>query len=432
MTIGERIAQIRKENGLSQEAFGEALGVSRQAISKWESNQSVPEVEKLLMIHKQFQVSVGWLLGTEENRGNSESMTDEQFHQIDEIVRKYVEAIPESERHTSSKLWRLTALVMCAAFLINSINMYNRFNRLDTRQQNLEYSIDRIQSSVDREVQSIGNRVEEIIQKQNSLLAIYSAEYKSVDLNNNTVTLQLEATPKAYIPGMKVEFLIEDGYGSFRVSGVETENRAFVASAECQLSDKIDISVILHSNGTEQMQLIQSWDYLFSETKLPVETGHWELELWADSLEQYENRTTLPMDTFIWPNMRSRELSAGIRMEVIPQSVEHLVYVNRELVQTVETVKGVSEFIINDMDSAEYIQKHDIDAFCGFLNVEFIPDLRIDDELLILTLVTDNYGRRYAANAAPFVVSSDRRLDYTDFNISEIEIEGVIDSLVKY
>lgn len=432
MTIGARIAQIRKENGLSQEAFGEALGVSRQAISKWESNQSVPEVEKLLMIHKQFQVSVGWLLGTEENRGNSESMTDEQFHQIDEIVRKYVEAIPKSERHTSSKLWRLTALVMCAAFLINSINMYNRFNRLDTRQQNLEYSIDRIQSSVDREVQSIGNRVEEIIQKQNSLLAFYSAEYKSVDLNNNTVTIQLEATPKAYIPGMKVEFLIEDGYGSFRVSGVETENRAFVASAECQLSDKIDISVILHSGGTEQMQLIQSWDYLFSETKLPVETGHWELELWADSLEQYENRTTLPMDTFIWPNMRSRELSAGIRMEVIPQSVEHLVYVNRELVQTVETVKGVSEFIINDMDSAEYIQKHDIDAFCGFLNVEFIPDLRIDDELLILTLVTDNYGRRYVTNAAPFVVSSDRRLDYTNFDISEIEIDGVIDSLVKY
>ena len=104
MTIGERIAQIRKENGLSQEAFGEALGVSRQAISKWESNQSVPEVEKLLMIHKQYQVSVGWLLGTEENRGNSETMADEQLHQIDEMVRKYVEAIPKSERHTSSKL----------------------------------------------------------------------------------------------------------------------------------------------------------------------------------------------------------------------------------------------------------------------------------------------------------------------------------------
>ena len=432
MTIGERIARIRKENGLSQEAFGEALGVSRQSISKWESNQTIPEVEKLLMIHKQYQVSVGWLLGTEENRSNTESITDEQLHQIDEMVRKYVEAIPKPERNKSSKFWRLTALVMCAAFLVNSINMYNRFNRLDTRQQNLEYSIDRIQSSVDREVQSIGNRVEEIIQKQNSLLAFYSAEYHSVDLKNSTVTMLLEATPKSYVPGMKVEFLIEDGYSSLRVLGVETENRAFTASAECRLTDQINISVILHSGGTEQMQLIQSWDYLFSETKLSVETGHWELELWADSLEQYENRTTIPMDTFIWPNMRSKELSAGIRMEIIPQRIEHLVYVNRELIQTVETVKGVSEFYINDMDSTEYIEKHDIDAFCGFLNVEFISDLCIDDELLILTLVTDNYGRRYIANAAPFVVSSDRRLDYTNFDISEIEIDGVIDSLVKY
>lgn len=432
MTIGERIAQVRKEHGLSQEAFGEALGVSRQAISKWESNQSVPEVEKLLSIHRMYGISIGWLLGTEDVRNISETMLDEQLEQLDEIVRKYIEAIPQTKVKNEAKLWKLTALVMCVAFLLNSLNMYNRFNRLDNRQQNLEYSIDRIQSSVDREVQSIGNRVEEIIQKQNSLLAFYSAEYKSVDLKSNTVTIQLEATPKSYIPGMKVEFLIEDGYGSFRVSGVEGENRAFVASAECQLSDDIDISVILHSDRTEQMQLIQSWDYLFSETKLSVETGHWELELWADSLEQYENRTTIPMDTFIWPNMRSKELSTGIRMEVIPQSVEHLVYVNRELVQTVETVKGVSEFFINDMDSAEYIEKHDIDAFCGFLNVEFIPDLRIDDELLIITLITDNYGRRYAANAAPFVVSSDRRLDYTNFDISEIEIDGVIDSLVKY
>ncbi|MCI8565071.1 MAG: helix-turn-helix transcriptional regulator [Lachnospiraceae bacterium] len=38
MTIGQRIAWIRKEHGLSQEAFGETFGVSRQAISKWESD----------------------------------------------------------------------------------------------------------------------------------------------------------------------------------------------------------------------------------------------------------------------------------------------------------------------------------------------------------------------------------------------------------
>ena len=51
MTIGERIAQIRKERGLSQEAFGESLGVTRQSISKWESNASIPDVDKLLRIY---------------------------------------------------------------------------------------------------------------------------------------------------------------------------------------------------------------------------------------------------------------------------------------------------------------------------------------------------------------------------------------------
>ena len=435
MTIGERIAQIRKEHGLSQEAFGEALGVSRQAISKWESNQTVPEVEKLLMIHRQYHVSVGWLLGTEDEPTGAEALTDEQIEKIDEIVRKYIEAIPQisaKENTRDIKIWKVTALVFICAFLLNSINVYNRFNKLDNQQQNLTYSIDRIQSSVDREVQSIGNRVEEIIRKQNSLLAFYSAKYKSVDLKNNTVTIQLEATPKSYTPGMKVEFLIEDGYSSFRVSAVETENRAFTAVAECQLSDKIDVSVVLHSGGTEQMQLIQSWDYLFSETKLSAETGHWELELWADSLDKYEGYTQIPMDTFIWPNMRSKELSTGMRIEVTPVSIEHLVYVNRELVQTVTTQKGVSEFMINSMDSAEYVKENDIDAFCGFLDVSFIPQLKVDDELVILTVATDNFDRRYVISAAPFVVSSDRRFDYTNFDIFDVEIQGVLDSLVKY
>ena len=437
MTIGERIAQVRKENGLSQEAFGEVLGVSRQAISKWESNQSVPEVDKLLSIHRLYGVSVGWLLGTEEEREKTDAVSEEQLEQFEAIVRKYIGSIPQTQAHTTTqnkanRIWKITALVFLTAFLINSINVYNRFNQLDNQQQNLEYSIDRIQSSVDNEVQSIGNRVEEIISKQNSLLAFYSASYEAVDLKSNTAQIHLEATPKVYYPGMKVEFLVEDGYESFRVLGVETENRAFVADTECQLSDKIDISVVLHSNGTEQMQLIQSWDYLFSESKLSVETGHWELELWADSLERYEGYTTIPMDTFIWPNMRSKELSTGARVEVIPKSIEHLVYVNRELVQTVETQEGVSEFMINSMSSADYVKENNIDAFCGFLDVTFIPQLNVDDELLIITIVTDNFDRRYIASAVPFVVSSDGRFDYTHFDIFDIEVQGIIESLVKY
>ena len=48
MTTGRRVAQKRKELGLSQEALGEKLGVSRQSIYKWESDSALPEVEKLV------------------------------------------------------------------------------------------------------------------------------------------------------------------------------------------------------------------------------------------------------------------------------------------------------------------------------------------------------------------------------------------------
>ena len=45
MTLGQRIQALRKEKGLSQEALGEALGVSRQAVSQWEADASLPELE---------------------------------------------------------------------------------------------------------------------------------------------------------------------------------------------------------------------------------------------------------------------------------------------------------------------------------------------------------------------------------------------------
>ena len=55
MTIGQRIAQKRKELGLSQEALGSKLGVSRQSIYKWEADSALPEVDKLIALSRLFQ-----------------------------------------------------------------------------------------------------------------------------------------------------------------------------------------------------------------------------------------------------------------------------------------------------------------------------------------------------------------------------------------
>ena len=75
-TIGRRIAQRRKMLSLSQEALGEHLGVSRQAISKWEADTSIPELDRLMDMSKLFDVSLDWLISGEDNPPPEETSAD--------------------------------------------------------------------------------------------------------------------------------------------------------------------------------------------------------------------------------------------------------------------------------------------------------------------------------------------------------------------
>ena len=62
MTFGEKLTRLRKREGLSQEALAERLGVSRQAVSRWEQSAALPDAAKLLPCAKLFSVNVEWLL----------------------------------------------------------------------------------------------------------------------------------------------------------------------------------------------------------------------------------------------------------------------------------------------------------------------------------------------------------------------------------
>ena len=64
MTMGERILKLRKAHGWSQEELAERIGVSRQAISRWESDQAKPDADNIISLCEQFGVSADYLLGT--------------------------------------------------------------------------------------------------------------------------------------------------------------------------------------------------------------------------------------------------------------------------------------------------------------------------------------------------------------------------------
>ena len=67
MSFSENLKQIRRDFNLSQEELAEMLGVSRQAISKWEQGQGYPEVEKLLLLSSKLNISLDTLMSGEMN-----------------------------------------------------------------------------------------------------------------------------------------------------------------------------------------------------------------------------------------------------------------------------------------------------------------------------------------------------------------------------
>ncbi len=71
MTIGETIQRLRTKRRLSQEQLAELVGVSRQAVSKWELNTALPDTDKLVPLARALGVSVDELLGNAfENSGS--------------------------------------------------------------------------------------------------------------------------------------------------------------------------------------------------------------------------------------------------------------------------------------------------------------------------------------------------------------------------
>lgn len=77
MTFGERLYQLRKQKYISQEELADIMNVTRQSISKWELDQTYPDIDNLVALAKYFDVSVDFLVtGEEETTANEQVQED--------------------------------------------------------------------------------------------------------------------------------------------------------------------------------------------------------------------------------------------------------------------------------------------------------------------------------------------------------------------
>ena len=88
MSFGENLQFYRRKNGITQEQLAEKLEVSRQSVSKWESNTTYPEMDKLLLLCEMFSCTLDTLL-----RGDAENSSGEDTHEYDRHMNGFSLAI---------------------------------------------------------------------------------------------------------------------------------------------------------------------------------------------------------------------------------------------------------------------------------------------------------------------------------------------------
>lgn len=209
MTLGQRIQELRKAMGLSQEALGEALGVSRQAVSKWEGDNGIPELDKLIAMSRLFGVTVGELLGVEAPAQPAEVPPErEEERRLEAILQEYTR---QSEQKNRERRRWIPVAALAAALAVGLL--VNEIVSLRTTVRHLRSEMSSLQVQVSNSLGSLSsqihNSVVDILAEQNDPVRKFDWQAEAFDPEKSTVTLRLTASMKEYLAGSQVQFLAD-------------------------------------------------------------------------------------------------------------------------------------------------------------------------------------------------------------------------------
>lgn len=119
MALGEKIAKQRKELNYTQEQLADILGVSRQSISKWESDIAYPETDKLIELGKLFDCSMDYLL-KEEVTEKSGVQTSSITEKVEKIRRK---VMTDKNKGKVKKVLKIIGIIFAVFLTIDIISI---------------------------------------------------------------------------------------------------------------------------------------------------------------------------------------------------------------------------------------------------------------------------------------------------------------------
>lgn len=266
MELYEKLYELRRASGMSQEELAEKLGVSRQAVSKWESGATQPELPKLIELSKIYQVSVDALLSLEHAKEPQDSSPAAPAAEgaSRDTAEDAPPAKPDFRTFCAQHKKSIGGAVVALAALIAVGAHYNdRINTLSTQVNDLRSQLYNVQNNLSNQIAGISNNVSDILASESSLISQYDYEVKSVDLKKQECTLSFSLLPKLLDEETLVDLLVTDrgsapplssDLTSYPVTLRQNSFGYLCGEVTVPLSDELGVTVNFKKHGGTQTE----------------------------------------------------------------------------------------------------------------------------------------------------------------------------------
>lgn len=265
MTLGQRIQEHRLRLELSQEALGERLGVSRQAVSKWEADAAVPDTDKLIALSKLFGLTLNELLQVE---GPEAGQAAENAEETPRSELREEEKLGKKKMHAAS--WLLPGLAVLALVLgltAMTVSFGRMAGQLSDRITRLELRVNQLETASTLDPADLVARWEIRPGQGDTVVEAYG-EMPSLD-----VPVEVMLTQNREEEPMEVEFVFSDeGIEPIRAEGQAAPGVPNLYSAVLTIpldhciSGTGTLSVVFRQDGAEYLQPLAESLGIFPDT----------------------------------------------------------------------------------------------------------------------------------------------------------------------
>lgn len=260
MELYEKLYELRRASGMSQEELAEKLGVSRQAVSKWESGATQPELSKLIELSKIYQVSVDALLSLEHAKEQQDSSPAAPAAEgaSQDTVEDAPAAKPDFRTFCAQHKKRIGGAAVALAALIAVGAHYNsRIHALSSQVDDLRSELYGVQSSLSNQINGISSTVSDILERETSLVLQFDYDVTNVDLKKEECTIAFSLLPKAIDEETHVSLLVTDRdapspENCHRLPLTQNDHGYLTGEVTLALSNDLGVSVSFEKDGAKQ------------------------------------------------------------------------------------------------------------------------------------------------------------------------------------